>query len=130
MIDNYIWVIDDDAIYTFTIKKLLQKGQLADKIDVFSNGQSAIDRLNKISLESKNYPDIILLDISMPVFDGWQFMDEFVKFVDKAAITVYMVSSSIDPRDKERALQYKEIKNYVIKPITLESLRELVEVKV
>jgi len=130
MIDNYIWIIDDDAIYTFTVKKLLKQGQLAAKITVFSNGQSAIDRLNEVSFGSKNYPDIILLDINMPVFDGWQFMDEFVKFVDKAAITVYMVSSSIDPRDKERALQYKEIKDYVIKPITLESLRNLIAIEV
>lgn len=125
MIDNYVWIIDDDRIYTFTVQKLIEKGQFAQKIDIFQNGQDALDRLQKITFDTAKYPDIILLDINMPIMDGWQFMDEFVKFVDKSAITLYMVSSSIDPRDKEKAKRYKDIDGFITKPLTIESIKKL-----
>ncbi|BAO54636.1 response regulator [Nonlabens marinus] len=127
---NYVWIIDDDAVYTFTVRKLLEQCQLAHTVKDFKNGQLAIDQLTEINFNTHLYPDIILLDINMPVLNGWQFMNEFVKFVDKNAITVYMVSSSIDPRDRERAMQYEEIEDFVIKPLTIKCLRDLLSVSI
>jgi CheY-like chemotaxis protein len=130
MTNHHVWIIDDDLIYTFTVKKLIEKGQLAHKIDIFQNGQDALDKLQEINFETAKYPDIILLDINMPVMDGWQFMNEFVKFVDKSAITLYMVSSSIDPRDKEKSKLYRDIHGFVVKPLTLESIKKLMTANV
>ncbi len=125
MSKSYAWVIDDDSIYTFTIKKLIEKNNLADKIDVFKNGRDALDALNDKALSDRGYPDIILLDINMPVIDGWQFMEEFVNFSDKSSIVLYMVSSSIDARDVIKSKSFKEIKDFIVKPVTLQSLKLL-----
>ena len=130
MVGNHVWVVDDDAIYTFTVRKLLENNELAHTVDVFTNGQKALDKLAEINFKTERYPDIILLDINMPIIDGWQFMNEFIKFVDKNAMTIYMVSSSIDPRDRDLALQYEEIKDFIVKPVTIESLKKLMDVQV
>jgi CheY-like chemotaxis protein len=131
MINNYVWIIDDDHICSFTVQKLIEKGQLAQKIDIFKNGQDALDSLQKINFNTAKYPDIILLDINMPIMDGWQFMDKFVKFVGKSAITLYMVSSSIDPRDQEKAKLYTtDIKGFIVKPLTLENIKKLMNTNV
>ncbi|WP_194851744.1 response regulator [Nonlabens antarcticus] len=127
MAKTHAWIIDDDAIYTFTIKRLLEKNDLAHKIDVFNNGRDALEKLQLINCV-KDYPDIILLDINMPVLDGWQFLDEFVHVADRTSITLYMVSSSIDPRDKEKSKLYKDINDFIIKPVSVKSLQNIMMV--
>ena len=75
------------------------------------------------------YPDVIFLDIDMPVMDGFQFMEEFIKIKPRIgkSITIYMVSSSIDPVDIERANNISAISDYIIKPIGLVRLKEIME---
>jgi CheY-like chemotaxis protein len=87
----------------------------------------AIDGLKNV-LKTEKEPDLILLDINMPVYDGWQFLDEFRKLKDKMSkdITVYLVSSSNDSTDIDRSKQYKEeVKDYYFKPITTKDFEEM-----
>jgi CheY-like chemotaxis protein len=93
-------IIDDDPIYVFGAKRMME---LAD----FCNSY------------------IILLDINMPIMDGWQFLDEFVKIESHKLITIYIVSSSIDPQDIKRAKKYQNISNYIVKPITIKKLKTI-----
>nr|WP_321222116.1 response regulator [uncultured Psychroserpens sp.] len=85
----------------------------------------AINNLKPIMLAGENLPDIILLDINMPIMDGWQFLDEFVKIESHKLITIYIVSSSIDPQDIKRAKKYQNISNYIVKPITIKKLKTI-----
>ncbi|MDQ7918564.1 response regulator [Mesonia sp. MT50] len=71
---------------------------------------------------------MILLDLSMPVMDGWQFLDEFTKVKIEKKITIYIVSSSIDPMDYERAKSYNDIQNYIIKPVQTEDLKSILKI--
>lgn len=122
---DYTWIIDDDAIFTFTIKKLLIKNLLTNRIDSFVNGQQAIDKLNDFRAHKTAFPNVILLDINMPILDGWQFLNEYAEFEEKKNTVVYLVSSSIDPRDREKAALYKDIQDFVVKPVTLDALTSL-----
>jgi len=72
-------------------------------------------------------PDYIFLDINMPLVDGWMFLEDYASLKSKLSktILIYMISSSIDPRDMTRAKQNPEIKQYVIKPVTREKFIEL-----
>jgi CheY-like chemotaxis protein len=74
-------------------------------------------------------PDIIFLDIDMPIMDGFQFMEEYVKIKPKLGkkITIYMVSSSVDPVDIERARKISEITDYIVKPITQNQLTDIIQ---
>jgi CheY-like chemotaxis protein len=119
-----IWVIDDDPIYQIIVNKIIQKTELFLNVSSFKNGKDAIDTL-KNSLENREaLPNIILLDINMPIMDGWEFMEEMVAIKPKIseAINIYIVSSSIALEDKKKAKNYPEIIAYLSKPINTNDL--------
>ena len=122
-------VIDDDDIYTFTIKKIIDNSQLAEKTLFFSNGKLALDFFTEYLHQTTHLPDLILLDINMPVLDGWQFMDEFIKLrpLINKRIVVYSVSSSRDRADFNRAKGYEQISDFIVKPVSSATFRKMVE---
>lgn len=129
MIKKSIWLIDDDPIYQIIMKKIIVKSDLFSTISSFANGKAAIEALqHAMETDSATLPEIILLDIEMPVMDGWGFMDE-TKLLDKAktdAISIYISSSSIAVEDKEKAKCNSSILGYMSKPIKLEDLMAIV----
>ncbi len=114
-----ICIIDDDSIYQYAITKTIKAYNLANNIMVFSDGEEALDFFIRNLDSSENLPDIILLDINMPIMDGFQFMEEYIKIKPRVGkkIMIYMVSSSVDPKDIEKAKRIGEISDYIIKPI-------------
>ena len=123
-----IWVIDDDVIYQTIIKKLIKKSEAYSANFSFSNGNEAIIGLKKtLEEDNNNLPDIILLDINMPILDGWEFMDEFQTLKSKInkKINIYIVSSSIAVEDKKKAETYGEIMRYMSKPVSVDVLVNL-----
>lgn len=119
-----IWVVDDDPIYQIIMKKIIGKSGLFSDVHSFSNGKEAISSLKEIIAQNGSFPDIILLDIEMPVLDGWGFMDEILilKPQIQAEIKIYISSSSIAIEDKERAKNNPVILGYMSKPISLNDL--------
>ncbi|MXV16652.1 response regulator [Hufsiella ginkgonis] len=122
-------VIDDDEIYTYVVKKMIAVSGIATKTLYFTNGKMALDFFQEYIHQGEQLPDLILLDINMPVMDGWQFMHEFVKFspLIKKRITIYIVSSSVDEDDHKRAESIELVSGYVVKPITMEVLKTLIK---
>ncbi|MEQ9098160.1 MAG: response regulator [Imperialibacter sp.] len=120
-------IIDDDQIYVFGLKKLIHFHKYSKNLLVFKNGAEAIKYMKPLITSSDELPDVILLDINMPVMDGWQFLDEFVKIkpLIKKKITIYMVSSSIDEADLERAKTYEEVSDFIVKPVKAEDLEKM-----
>ena len=119
-----IWVVDDDAIYQIIVKKIIQKSEIFSAVSSFKNGKEAIDALNNALKNKEPLPDFILLDINMPIMDGWEFMDEMstIKSLIIKEITVYILSSSIAVEDKNKSKTYLDILGYLSKPITTNDL--------
>ncbi|MDL5514757.1 response regulator [Arenibacter sp. M-2] len=124
-----ICLIDDDDIYKYTITRTIKTHKLARKILMFSNGEEALEFMIDNVGNNQNLPDVIFLDINMPILDGFQFMEEYVKIKPRVGkeVTIYMVSSSVDPVDLAQAKQISEISDYIIKPITPEQLSAIVD---
>ncbi|MFD0793499.1 response regulator [Mucilaginibacter litoreus] len=120
-------VVDDDEIYTFSVKRIIAKADIAEKTIFFHNGQVALDFLIANMQHTQDLPDLILLDLNMPVLDGWQFLDEFAAIMPgfSKRITVYIVSSSIDQADYERAKAIELVTGFIVKPLTVNHLHDI-----
>ncbi len=118
------FVVDDDRIYVYGLTKMMHLHNICKNLLVFNNGEEAIKYITPVINLNEELPDVILLDLNMPVLDGWGFLDEFIKLKPKITknITIYILTSSIDPADIERAKHYTEVSDFLIKPIKLEDL--------
>lgn len=127
MIGKKIWIIDDDPIYQIIMKKVVIKSDLFTNIQSYNNGKEAIESLKKNISSNEPFPDIILLDIEMPVLDGWGFMDEIAHLKEhiNSKLNIYISSSSIAIEDRERAKNNPNILGYMCKPISLEDLKKI-----
>ncbi len=129
--NNYtLCLVDDDVIHQFIIKKLVQRVDKEKKeLLVFSNGEEAIQHLKSSSDDEQQLPDLILLDLNMPVMDGWEFLDEYMNIAPslKKKIKIYILSSSQNPEDIKKAMTYKKISEYITKPINESQLTSIIE---
>jgi two-component system, chemotaxis family, chemotaxis protein CheY len=122
-----VCLIDDDRIYQFTAKKVLESTKLATQILSFTNGADGLSFIHTNLTKKDVLPDVIFLDINMPIMDGWQFLKEFALLETKLPkpIRIFMVSSSVDDYDIKKSKEHTCITNYVIKPIYKEKFHEL-----
>ncbi|WP_047419347.1 two-component system response regulator [Cellulophaga sp. Hel_I_12] len=102
-----IFIIDDDSITVFGIKKLLSSVVICDHITSFKNGKDAIQLIKSKITKPEELPDVIFLDLNMPVMDGWGFLDVIIALPIKKMITINIVTSSISNSDRQRAMTYK-----------------------
>lgn len=117
-----ILVVDDDKICNFLTVNALKKAGIEGDIDVVINGLEAINKLK----DAFNFPDLILLDINMPIMDGLDFLKTYREngFEGKSKIAMY--TSSIREADKEIAFQYNDVFDFINKPLTHEKLLDLI----
>ena len=120
-----IGIIDDDTIYHFIITSIINKNKLAGGILSFFDGEKAIQYFTENKMNNEKIPDVLFLDVNMPIMDGWMFIEEYARIKTDITkkILVFMLSSSANPIDIERAGKISEISNYIIKPINLEEVK-------
>lgn len=122
---NTICLIEDEPIQTFIATKIIKMSGMCENILIFKNGKEAYEKLSAIILRGENLPEIILLDLNMPIWDGWQFLDEFTKIPISNTVIIYILTSSNDPDDLKKAEIYNLSNSYLVKPITLEQLKTI-----
>lgn len=116
------YIIDDDKIFTFVLKKILEKNKNFNQILDFKNGEEVL-----LMLTLHNFkPDVILLDINMPVIDGWQFLEALEKLPNKEQYKIFIMSSSIDKTDIEKSKTFSTVVDFISKPINNEKLNKLI----
>src|SRR5690606_6282697 len=119
-----ICIIDDDMLYKLLLKKTISNLPVSVDVMCFSNGKDAFELFSNNDIEASELPDVILLDINMPIMDGWEFMESFIELLPTLpkTISIYIASSSIANQDIEKAKLFKEISGYLVKPIDSETL--------
>ncbi len=126
-----IMLVDDDEINNFITVKLIRKAYPDAVISTFLNGLLAIERLKELLQNfSDNIPDYILLDINMPIMNGWEFLEAYKNLnldIDKK-LTIYILSSSVFSNDIDKAKSYQSVANFISKPLNLEAIKEVFSV--
>lgn len=120
--------IDDSPLDHFILKRILNKYKLAYDINCSTNAKEVLDFLDQNKLNEAILPDIILLDLYMPDFDGWAFLEK-MRYVYPDVVKpfkIYIFSSTINPDDIARATLYSFVKSFIFKPITRETLEKLI----
>ncbi len=120
-----ILLIDDSELSTFYHKFILEKVQCTEQIISFQNGKEALNYMINCSQKGETLPELIFLDINMPVMDGWQFLEEFKQFKSNHKVVTIMLSSSVLLNDKVRALKYDFVRDYITKPLKEENVNEI-----
>ncbi|MGB5942444.1 MAG: response regulator [Leeuwenhoekiella sp.] len=120
-------IIDDDPVHVFLSKKSLMSSGRVENIMVCSNGKEAYDKLHPLVMEGSGVPELILLDLNMPIWDGWQFLEEFAKLPLKQEIKIFIVTSSINKEDRERAKEFSKVNHFFVKPVDQAALVQFLD---
>ena len=121
-------LVDDDDTFIFITKKIIEKTNHVKEVKVFNNGLDALNYLKDNLNTQYKLPEIIFLDLSMPIMDGWQFLDEFTSIESNNVkkIIIYICSSSISPHDILKAKKISAVSDYIIKPVTKDKFTEII----
>lgn len=122
-----IFVIDDYSINLFIAQMVIEDHGFFDKVTTFSQAEEALDFLVQNQNDQDTLPNVILLDLNMPVMNGWQFLDKFEKLLPCLIrqIDIYILSSSMDNRDVDRAHRYVSVNKFLSKPLCPEMLQDI-----
>jgi CheY-like chemotaxis protein len=127
-----VMLVDDNEIDNLINQKMIEASNICDHIFIHSGAKSAIEFLKNIEKLLKGpidlyLPEIIFLDIDMPLMDGFQFLDEFERLSDsiKNHCKVVMLTSSLNPQDMNKAKKNQYVLKYMNKPLTQENLKKL-----
>ena len=129
MIDEplHILIIDDDEINNFIAAKLIDKIPPKAKVSTCVNGQEGINFVKNKLNNQNEFPDIIFLDINMPLMNGWEFLEEYehIKNDIKKKVTINMLSSSVYNDDISKAETYTTVNKFISKPLTVDKIKDL-----
>ena len=121
-----LYIVDDDDIYTYTVSKMMEKC-IADtntEIEIYDEGESALEALLS-TIQSGITPSIILLDLDMPIMDGWEFLDATEKLDSEEMPIIFISSSTINPDEISRAEDHPLVGGFISKPISKERIQEV-----
>ena len=118
-------VIDDDDINIFIISKIVEKTGYDVEIAAKHNGQLAIDYIKELVVNNQPLPQLVLIDINMPILNGWEFIEAYEALGLAETNDMYMLSSSVYENDIEKAKSYNSVKGFISKPLSIDRLKEL-----
>lgn len=126
-----ILLIDDDTPTNYLHKMVIKKSGIETEVQALTSALDALDYLNgagKFAGQEIRLPEMIMLDINMPAMDGWEFLEAYEQLnpEKRAKIIIIMLTTSLNPADRERAAKHKEVVTFLNKPLQPGILEEVI----
>lgn len=122
---DLILCVDDDPITLMLCKKVINKASFSNEIVTAKNGEEALHYFDELKQDNeKKVPQLIFLDLNMPIMGGWEFLDSFdnENYSNFNSVKIIILSSTIDPEDLKKAEKYSAVIDFLPKPITASML--------
>ena len=122
-----VLLVEDDPITVLVCDRIIKMNSFADEVKSCENGRYALDYLKGKSSSSEQLPDIIFLDINMPVMNGWDFLEEFEQIKESLSVRprIFILSSTVDPEDLNRAKTFSTVEDFISKPLDKDYLETI-----
>ena len=127
--DKSIFVIDDYSISLVTANQAIKQHGFFGKITTYSEAQLALDYLINNQNNPAVLPNVILLDLNMPIMNGWEFLEALEELAPNLInlIDIYILSSSVDPGDIQRSKKYTSVNGFLSKPLAQNMLQNMMK---
>lgn len=122
-----VFLIDNSKLTLKVHEIMILYSCFATKVEAFEYAGDALSRLTELCLANRDFPDIIFLDLNMPLMDGWKFLDEFEKLdcLQKHAVRIFILSSTLEAEDINRAKSHPWVADFIPKPLTEDALSSI-----
>lgn len=116
-------IVDDDRIFHFLLKVMLSEVKISNTPECYSEGKAFLNHWKEHCTAENG--TLIFLDLNMPLINGWEVLDKLQTEQDVKDTFVIIITSSIDPKDKVRALAYPMVIDFLVKPIDIQRLEDI-----
>lgn len=125
---NKVLCVDDDPITLMLCKKVIERVNYTKEVNTAKNGEDALEYFSELKINEIEPPELVLLDLNMPIMNGWELLDKYLELEFNLIFTktkFIVLSSTIDPSDIEKSKSYPMVIDFISKPITKDILAEL-----
>ena len=122
-------LIDDDTTMNLVHATTIKHHHPGSEVLEFKSSQQGLAHFKQLLADNEDFPDFLFLDINMPEINGFEFLQAFQEFPEEKTkgIKIFMITSSLDLRDREKAFSFDAVYGFVCKPITIKTLKEILE---
>lgn len=122
-----IMIVDNDQVNSFVLKNIITRNYADAKVELLPDGAEALEELKRLDSSSGKFPAVILLDIYMPVMDGFEFLDAYMKEYAHKESIIFAMSNSLIKEDQQKANEYEVVKGFITKPLIYNNIEFIIE---
>lgn len=122
-----IMIVDNDQVNSFVLKNIITRNYSEAEISLLPDGADALEQLEKMDAEGEDFPDVILLDIYMPIINGFDFLDRYIVDYSHKTSNIFVMSNSLSKEDQQRANKYAVVRGFITKPLIYNNIQFIIE---